>query len=96
MGAGFWQEYLKWIDEGNVVEPQYTTKELMERAAAEAARALESQRNACLKNLGETDYKLLSDFEYQGDVPKIKALRDEWKRILKSDKLETVPEKQSL
>lgn len=53
--------------------------------------AINKQKTECIDNLQATDYALLEDFEYQSDKPGILALRAEWKRILKSDKIETVP-----
>lgn len=57
------------------------------------SQALESQKSTCIQYLKETDYMLLDDFEYQADVPAIKVIRLEWKRIIKSDQIEEVPEK---
>lgn len=89
---GLWKEMQVFIDAGGVVEPQFTPEEQEAKEALEDQQALESQKSTCIRNLNDTDYKLLEDFEYPEDVAKIKADRLEWKRIVKSDKLETVPE----
>lgn len=54
---------------------------------------LTGQKAACQQNLKDTDYMLLSDFEYKEDLPNLLILRADWKRIIKSDKLETIPPK---
>lgn len=54
---------------------------------------LTDQKAACINNLKDTDYMLLSDFEYKEDLPALILIRADWKRILKSDQLETIPEK---
>ncbi len=90
MGAGFYQEML---DSGLEIEPQYTAVELVEKEANDLDQAIENQKSQSQGFLKATDYKLLSDFEYQDDVSALKILRLEWKRIIKSDQLETVPEK---
>ncbi len=89
MGAGFYKEM---IDSGLEIEPQYIAEELKQKEADDLDQVIENQKSQCQGFLKATDYKLLSDFEYQEDVPALKILRLEWKRIIKSDQLETVPE----
>ena len=93
MGAGFFAEKNKWVEDGGVVEAQYTAEEQTAKDQAEAEKDLGSQQDLCQRYLNETDYKLLSDFEYQDDVPALLVLRIEWKRIIKSDQTEAVPDK---
>ncbi len=90
MGAGFYKEM---IDSGLEIEPQYTVEELEQKEIDDLDQAIENQKSQSQGFLKATDYKLLSDFEFQDDVPALKILRLEWKRIIKSDQLETVPEK---
>ncbi len=90
MGAGFYQ---KMLDSSLEIETQYTAEELEQKEADDLDQAIENQKSQSHGFLKETDYKLLSDFEYQEDVPQLLILRLEWKRIIKSDQLETVPEK---
>ena len=90
MGAGFYQEIL---DSGLEIEPQYTAEELEQKEVDDLAQDIENQKSRSQGFLKATDYKLLSDFEFQDDVSALKILRLEWKRIIKSDQLETVPEK---
>ncbi len=90
MGAGFYQEM---IDSGLEIEPQYTVEEQAQKDIDDSAQAIENQKSQSRGFLKATDYKLLSDFEFQEDVPQLLTLRAEWKRIIKSDQLETVPEK---
>ena len=90
MGAGFYKEM---IDSGLEIEPQYTAEELEQKEADDLDQAIENQKSQCQGFLKATDYKLLSDFEFQDDVSALKIIRAEWKRIIKSDQLETVPEK---
>lgn len=85
-----WAESEKFIAEGAVLEPEVTEVEQAAKESKEAADAIQAQKDLCQKYLDETDYKLLSDFEYQDDVPALKILRIEWKRIRKSDQIETV------
>ena len=92
-GTGLFQEMQAWIAAGNEVEPQYTAEELEQKEADDLDQAIENQKSQCQGFLKATDYKLLSDFEFQDDVPALKILRLEWKRIIKSDQLETVPKK---
>lgn len=54
---------------------------------------LTDQKETCIQNLKDTDYMLLSDFEYKEDLPDLLIKRSDWKRILKSDKLEEMPPK---
>ncbi len=90
MGAGFYKEM---IDSGLEIEPQYTAEELEQKEVDDLDQAIENQKSQSQGFLKATDYKLLPDFEYQDDVPALKILRLEWKRIIKSNQLETVPEK---
>ncbi len=91
--AGMYKEMKIWEDAGGVIEPQYTAEELKQKEADDLDQAIENQKSRCRGFLKATDYKLLPDFEFQDDVPALLILRIEWKRIIKSDQLETVPEK---
>ncbi len=92
--AGMWNEMQKWLlIPGNEIEPQYTAEELEQKEIDDLDQAIENQKSQSRVFLKATDYKLLSDFEFQDDVSALKILRLEWKRIIKSDQLETVPEK---
>ena len=91
--AGLYKEMKEWEAAGGVIEPQYTAEELEQKEADDLDQAMENQKSQSRVFLKATDYKLLSDFEYQEDVPQLLILRAEWKRIIKSDQLETVPEK---
>ncbi len=91
--AGMYKEMQAWVAAGNGIEPQYTAEELEQKEADDLDQAKENQKSQCQGFLKATDYKLLPDFEYQEDVPALKILRLEWKRIIKSNQLETVPEK---
>ncbi len=90
---GMYKEMQAWIAAGNKIEPQYTAEELEQKEADDLEQAIENQKSQSRGFLKATDYKLLSDFEYQEDVPQLLTLRAEWKRIIKSDQLEIVPEK---
>ncbi len=90
---GMYKEMMLWVEAGGVIEPQYTAEELEKKEADDLDQAIENQKSQCRGFLKATDYKLLSDFEYGDDVSALKILRLEWKRIIKSDQLETVPEK---
>ncbi len=92
-GSGFYKEMQAWEAAGGVIEPQYTAEELEQKESDDLAKTIENQKSQSREFLKATDYKLLPDFEYQDDVPALKTLRLEWKRIIKSDQLETVPEK---
>ncbi len=91
--AGMFKEMQAWIAAGNEIELQYTAEELEQKEADDLDQVIENQKSQSQGYLKATDYKLLSDFEYQEDVPQLLILRAEWKRIIKSDQLETVPEK---
>ena len=88
-----YEEMQAWVAKGNEIEPIYNEEELAAKELKEDEQALESQKSTCIQNLKDTDYKLLEDFEFPEDLEKVKADRVEWKRIAKSNKLETIPEK---
>ncbi len=92
-GYGMYKEMKIWEAAGGIIEPQYTAEELEQKEADDLDQAAENQKSQSRGFLKATDYKLLPDFEFQDDVPALKILRAEWKRIIKSDQLETIPEK---
>jgi len=87
---GYYQEMLAWVEAGNEIEPQFTTEELEQKEADGLKNSIKSQKSKCLRLLKESDYKLLDDFEYPDDLEQIKADRIEWKRIIKSNKIEKI------
>lgn len=58
-GAGMYQEYLKWIEDGNTVEPQYTVEELAVKEAKEVVDIQLSINSVARSFLNANDWKLL-------------------------------------
>jgi hypothetical protein len=84
----------EWEAAGNEIEPKETAEEQTAREAAEAAQALEAQPAICKRLLDETQHTVNGDYDYpQTDVDKYKVWRVELKRIMRSDKIEIIPEK---
>jgi hypothetical protein len=92
-GWGMNKEMQVWVAEGNTIEDQFTAEELAQKDADDQIQLLENQQQICKQNLKDTDYALLPDHEFPEDVPEIKLRRIEWKRIIKSSKIETIPDK---
>lgn len=90
---GLYQEMQEWVAEGNEIEPQFTAEELAEKEAQEQANALKSQKKICKKYLNETEYLISDDTPHPQDIGENKALRKQWRQIMKSDELQEIPKK---
>ena len=92
-GTGLYAEMLAWVAAGNEIEPQYTVEELAEKEVNDFGTALESQKATCIQLLNESEKAVSNDPPYPDDVEAWKTFRASLRVILKSDKLETVPNK---
>lgn len=94
MGAAFYQEYLKHVELGGEVEPQYTAEEQAAKDSKEATQALESQFSTCKQLLDETQYIVSGDCDFpQADIDKYLAWRIDIKTIMRSGIKQVIPEK---
>lgn len=92
-GIGLFKEMQSWIAAGGVVEPQFTPEEQAEKEANELNQALKSQKSICQQLLNDSDKKINGDWPYSDDIPTWTAVRLQWRDIIKSDQIETIPEK---
>jgi hypothetical protein len=90
---GFYKEMMTWKAAGNKIEEQETPEETAGRLKDEAGQALESQKSECLRLLSDTDHKANGDWPYTADIPKWIEFRKQLRIILKSDKIEKIPDK---
>ena len=88
-----YEEMMKWVAEGNEIEPRYTAEELAEKEAADAQQALESQKAECIRLLNQTEIHCTSDPPYPDDVVEWVAYRKVLREILQSDELCDMPKK---
>ncbi len=91
-GTGLYKEMQAWIAAGNEIEPRYTAEELVEKEAKELEQTLESQKLQCEQLLNESDKKIVSDTPYPDDIPAWTVVRTQWRTIIKSNQIETIPE----
>ncbi len=91
-GTGLYKEMQAWIAAGGVIEPQYTAEELAEKEAKELEQSLESQKAICQQLLNNSDKKMASDTPYPDDIPAWTVVRAQWRTIIKSNQIETIPE----
>ncbi len=56
------------------------------------SQTLESQKAQCQQLLNDSDKKMASDTPYQDDIPAWTAVRTQWRTIIKSNQIETIPE----
>ena len=87
------KEMQEWEAAGNKIEPQFTAEELKQKEIDDLKRALESQKQTCIQLLNESEKSVSSDPPYPDDLDKWKAFRAELRVTLKSDKMETIPER---
>lgn len=92
-GTGLFKEMQAWEEAGNEIEPQYTTEELTQKETDDFNNAIESQKSTCVQLLNETDSKLISDTPYPDDIQVWVDVRNQWRVIIKSDKIEEIPDK---
>ena len=90
---GWWAEKETWEAEGNEIEPFETAEEIAAREAKEAIRAIKTQRAECQRLLDETDKTMVSDWPYPEDKAKNESFRAELRAIMKSDKIQEIPDK---
>lgn len=92
-GYGLNKEMIAWVAAGNTIEKQYTPGELAQKVIDDAKNALDSQKSTCIQLLNESEMAVSNDPPYPADTDKWKTIRAEWRIILKSDIIQTVPEK---
>lgn len=94
MGAGFYKEMQEWLKiQGNTIEPQYTSEELTQKEDDELQSALKGQKSQCIQILRDTLHTQSDDFDYPNDKGTWKEYRDLVKIVMRSDQLETIPDK---
>lgn len=92
-GTGLHAEMIAWQENGGVIEPLETAEEITEREAEEAAGAIQSTKNLCIKNLNDSEIHVTNDPPYPDDVQEWIDKRAEWRTILKSGTAQAVPDK---
>ncbi len=65
---------------------QYHTQEYVD------SQSLESQKLRCQQLLDDSDKKMASDTPYTDDIPAWTVVRAQWRTIIKSNQIETIPE----
>ncbi len=79
-----WSAYSDWLKDGNKAQPM-TEEEL-------GIIDLKLQRAECQKLLDDSDKKIVSDTPYPDDIPAWTEVRTQWRTIIKSNQIETIPE----
>jgi hypothetical protein len=87
-GGGFKDLYAEH-SEIDFTEDEFKAQYELEKPIVE----LETQRAKCKILLAETDTKMVSDTPYPSDLQKWIDVRQQWRDIIKSDKIEAVPKK---
>lgn len=90
---GLIDEMNEWAARGNEIEPFETVAEINAREEQEAINALESQKQTCIHLLNESEIHVSNDPPYPNDVQSWKDARKQWRTILKSDKIQSIPAK---
>ena len=88
-----YEEMQAWVKAGNVIEPQFTVKELKQKKADDLQKALDSQKSTCIQLLNDSEKAVSNDPPYPDDTTKWKTFRGKLRTILKSDALVTIPNK---
>ena len=89
-GNGYYQEM---IASGKEIEPQYTPEELVQKEIDDLQNSIDGQRSQCIQLLNDSEKCVSMDPPYPDDVPVWTAARAQWRTILKSENLETIPDK---
>lgn len=92
-GTGLAKEMQAWIEDGGVVEPQYTAEEQAAKDQAEAANAIDATKSICIRYLNDSEIHVSNDPPYPNDVQAWTDKRTEWRTILRSGVAQEVPEK---
>jgi len=92
-GTGLYKEMQAWVRSGNTIEPQYTTKEQDQKDIDDLKNALENQKLTCIHLLDDSEKAVSDDPPYPNDVEAWKKVRKQWRVILKSDKIKSIPKK---
>lgn len=90
---GYYKEMQAWVEAGNEIEPQYTSDELAQKESEDMQNAIESQRQNCIQLLNESEKSVSNDPPYPDDIEIWKTIREQWRDIIKSDQIESIPEK---
>lgn len=92
-GSGLFKEMQAWVEAGNVIEPQFTAKELKQKKAADSQSALDHQKATCIQLLNDSEKAVSNDPPYPDDIAKWKTFRGKLRTILKSDAIVAIPNK---
>lgn len=86
--------YLRKYDAGglpfNELIPVLTQEQ---KESDDLQNALESQKQTCIQLLNDSEKSVSNDPPYPDDVETWKTARSQWRNILKSDTIQTIPEK---
>lgn len=90
---GLNNEMQVWVKAGNKIEPQYTADELTQKETDDFNNAIESQKSTCIQLLDASEKAVSKDPPYPDDIEIWKEARNQWREIIKSDKIEEIPDK---
>ena len=90
---GLNKELESWIDAGNEIEDQYTPEEQTQKDSDDAQNALDSQKSQCIQLLNDSEKSVSNDPPYPNDIETWKTARQQWRDIVKSNQIETIPDK---
>jgi len=85
------EERLKWLADGNMMIPIYTSEELEEKKLEDAKQALESQKQTCTQRVKDIEYRISNHPPYPEDVEKNKAYIDLLRACAASEKVQDIP-----
>lgn len=92
-GTGLYKEMETWVAAGNVIEPQYTPEEQVQKEIDDLQNALDSQKSQCIQLLNDSEKAVSTDPPYPNDIDTWKTIRQQWRDILKMDSITNIPEK---
>ena len=91
-GFGYNIEMKAWVDDGNEIEPQYTTKELVQKEVDDLQNALDSQNQTLIGLIRDNEYHLISR-RWIKDRPAWEIALDKWAEQFKANILTKIFEK---
>lgn len=88
-----YKEMREWDADGNIIEDQYTLKELAQKESEDLKNALEYQKQTCIRILDDIVHKFLPNYRKPEDVPEWQIFQDKIIVILESYKILEIPVK---
>ena len=88
-----WAAMLKWIAEGNEIEPLFNAEELAAKELKDNEQALESQNQTLINYLDLSEKHVSNDPPYPLNVSEWKIARNEWRTQLKANELTEIYKK---